>query len=233
MISLLNKELGNLNIVVLTGAGISAESGIKTFRDSNGLWNNYPIEVLASMQGFIDNPKLVHEFYNLRREQLKSVEPNTAHFALADLEKNCKSFTLITQNVDDLHERAGSKNLIHMHGELRKIKHLGTGESKYFEDSIKENEYQLYRPDIVWFGENVKGLEPISFALSKCDLFLTIGTSSVVYPAAGLVHEASRIGAICVEFNLEETALSSSYHHNYYGKASKTVSEFISSLSSL
>lgn len=233
MISSLNKKLVDLNIVVLTGAGISAESGIKTFRESNGLWNNHPMETLASMQGFENNPKLVHEFYNLRREQLKIVKPNEGHFALAELEKKCKSFTLITQNVDDLHERAGSKNLIHMHGELRRIKHVVSGESKYFEDSVCENEWNVYRPDIVWFGENVKGFEDISSALSLCDLFLSIGTSSIVYPAAGLVNEAKKAGALCIEFNLEQTALSPIYHDHFYGKASQTVSEFVSGLSRL
>ena len=125
------------NIVVLTGAGISAESGIKTFRDQNGLWEGHNITDVASPFGFEKNPSLVHEFYNLRREQLFEVSPNPAHLALEKLERNCDSFHLITQNVDDLHERAGSKKIYHMHGELRKIKNIQTGEVKYFEDSIE------------------------------------------------------------------------------------------------
>ncbi len=218
------------NIVVLTGAGISAESGIKTFRDQNGLWEGHNITDVASPFGFEKNPSLVHEFYNLRREQLFEVSPNPAHLALEKLERNCDSFHLITQNVDDLHERAGSKKIYHMHGELRKIKNIQTGEVKYFEEQVPPKDYILWRPDIVWFGEQVKYMDEIISCTSSCDLFICIGTSNNVYPAAGLVHNAKKNSAVCIELNLEETQLSSLYDHNIYGAASEVVPKIVAQL---
>nr|WP_199162505.1 NAD-dependent deacylase [Elizabethkingia sp. ASV34] len=179
-------------IVVLSGAGISAESGIKTFRDSNGLWENHKIEDVASPEGFARNPELVLEFYNLRRRQLSEVNPNEAHHILAELQKDF-DVHIITQNVDDLHERAGSKNIIHLHGELKKVRPLNDEESIVpWEGDLNlgdldENGIQL-RPHIVWFGEMVPEIENAATIASTADILLVIGTSLQVYPAASLLH---------------------------------------------
>lgn len=180
------------HVVVLTGAGMSAESGLKTFRDSNGLWEGHDVMEVASPEGFSANPKLVLDFYNQRRKQLRIVEHNIAHKALADLEKTHK-VTIITQNVDDLHERAGSTNIIHLHGELLKVR------SSYNELDVQhwtkdlnlgdlcDNGYQL-RPDIVWFGEAVPMIENAMQFCEAADVLIIIGTSMQVYPAASLMH---------------------------------------------
>ncbi|MCT3918413.1 NAD-dependent deacylase [Elizabethkingia anophelis] len=179
-------------IVVLSGAGISAESGIKTFRDSNGLWENHKIEDVASPEGFARNPELVLEFYNLRRRQLSEVNPNEAHYILAELQKDF-DVHIITQNVDDLHERAGSENIIHLHGELKKARPVNDEESIIpWEDDLNlgdldENRIQL-RPHIVWFGEMVPEMENAATIASTADMLLVIGTSLQVYPAASLLH---------------------------------------------
>tara|TARA_R110002049_G_scaffold242128_5_gene415953 strand:- start:3979 stop:4674 length:696 start_codon:yes stop_codon:yes gene_type:complete len=180
------------NIVILTGAGISAESGIKTFRDANGLWEGHNVMQVASPQGFTNNPALVLHFYNQRRKQLLTVKPNNAHLALTKLEKQY-NVTIITQNIDDLHERAGSKSVIHLHGELLKArctkdeflvlpwsKELVLGD-------LSETGNQL-RPHIVWFGEEVPLLEKGIEIIQKADILIIIGTSMQVYPAASLVH---------------------------------------------
>lgn len=183
-----------MKIAVLTGAGISAESGIKTFRDSDGLWEGHDVMEVASPQGFDKDPELVLEFYNLRRQQLLTVEPNAAHKALADLEKY-HDVTIITQNVDDLHERAGSTNVIHLHGELLKVRSIGNENYVIdWKDDLKwgdlcPNNFQL-RPHIVWFGEMVPNLEPAAQVVSDADAILIIGTSMQVYPAAGLIGYA-------------------------------------------
>ncbi|MDQ8750748.1 SIR2 family NAD-dependent protein deacylase [Elizabethkingia miricola] len=179
-------------IVILSGAGISAESGIKTFRDSNGLWENHKIEDVASPEGFARNPELVLEFYNLRRRQLSEVNPNEAHHILAELQKDF-DVHIITQNVDDLHERAGSKNIIHLHGELKKVRPVNDEESIVpWEGDLNlgdldENGIQL-RPHIVWFGEMVPEIENAATIASTADILLVIGTSLQVYPAASLLH---------------------------------------------
>lgn len=179
-------------IVVLSGAGISAESGIKTFRDSNGLWENHKIEDVASPEGFARNPELVLEFYNLRRRQLNEVQPNEAHNILAELQQDF-DVHIITQNVDDLHERAGSKNIIHLHGELKKARPVNDEESiiPWENDmnlgDLDENGIQL-RPHIVWFGEMVPEMENAATIASTADILLVIGTSLQVYPAASLLH---------------------------------------------
>ncbi|MCL1665239.1 NAD-dependent deacylase [Elizabethkingia ursingii] len=179
-------------IVVLSGAGISAESGIKTFRDSNGLWENHKIEDVASPEGFARNPELVLEFYNLRRRQLSEVQPNEAHNILAELQQDF-DVHIITQNVDDLHERAGSKNIIHLHGELKKARPVNDEESiiPWKNDlnlgDLDENGIQL-RPHIVWFGEMVPEMENAATIASTADILLVIGTSLQVYPAASLLH---------------------------------------------
>ncbi|PZD76906.1 NAD-dependent deacylase [Mesonia sp. K7] len=184
------------NIVVLTGAGISAESGLKTFRDENGLWEGHDIYEVASPQGFEQNPTLVLDFYNQRRRQLLEVKPNAAHLALQQLEEKYNVHT-ITQNVDDLHERAGSKNVIHLHGELLKARSTANENSviDWKEDimlgDLCANQHQL-RPHIVWFGEAVPMLPIAAEIVEKADILLIIGTSMQVYPAAGLVDFASR-----------------------------------------
>ncbi|VXC34626.1 SIR2 family NAD-dependent protein deacylase [Maribacter litoralis] len=183
------------NIVVLTGAGISAESGLKTFRDSNGLWEGHDVMEVATPEGFQKNPELVLEFYNQRRRQLLTVVPNAAHKALADLETHF-NVDIVTQNVDDLHERGGSSNVLHLHGELLKARSVNT-ENEIF-DCRKDillgetcaNGYQL-RPHIVWFGEAVPMLENAIKITEKADCLIIIGTSMQVYPAASLIDFVS------------------------------------------
>ena len=180
------------HLVVLTGAGMSAESGLKTFRDENGLWEGHDVMKVASPQGFASNPNLVLEFYNQRRRQLKTVQPNAAHNTLAELENNFK-VSIITQNVDDLHERAGSSNVIHLHGELFKARNIADETSVvHWEDDIvlgttDKNGIQL-RPHIVWFGEDVPLFEKAISICQTADILLIIGTSLQVYPAASLMH---------------------------------------------
>ena len=180
------------HIVVLTGAGISAESGINTFRDADGLWEGHDVMEVASPQGFKTNPELVLDFYNQRRQQLKNVKPNTAHIALAELEKTYK-VSIVTQNVDDLHERAGSSNVLHLHGELRKVRSTGNPSNiKVWEEDIYlgdlcDNGYQL-RPHIVWFGEDVPMIEKAVSICETADILVIIGTSMQVYPAASLMN---------------------------------------------
>ncbi len=181
-------------IVVLSGAGISAESGIATFRDSGGLWENYAIEDVATPEGWARNPDLVLEFYNQRRKQAFSVKPNAGHYALAALERNY-DVTIITQNVDNLHERAGSTHVLHLHGELSKVR-SSVDESLVYERNetnwevkrgdLCEKGSQL-RPHIVWFGEAVPMIEEAAYITREADIFIVVGTSLAVYPAAGLV----------------------------------------------
>lgn len=179
-------------LVVLSGAGISAESGIKTFRDSDGLWENHRIEDVASPEGFAKNPQLVLDFYNTRRKQLKEVEPNEAHRILAELE-NKFDVHIITQNVDDLHERSGSTKIIHLHGELKKARPVNNeNEIISWENDIRIGDHHAngsqLRPHIVWFGEMVPEIENAIDIASQADLFLVIGTSMQVYPAASVIQ---------------------------------------------
>jgi len=178
-------------LVVITGAGISAESGIKTFRDSNGLWEGYDVMEVASLEGFAKNSQLVLDFYNQRRKQLLKVKPNSAHFDLVKLEKDFE-VTIITQNVDDLHERAGSSKVVHLHGELLKSRSVFNTDKIYnckTDINIGDKDAQGFqiRPHIVWFGEAVPMLEKAINIVSECDILLIIGTSMQVYPAASLV----------------------------------------------
>jgi NAD-dependent deacetylase len=202
--------------VVLTGAGISAESGIRTFRASDGLWEDHRIEDVATPEGFRRNPDLVQHFYNMRRSQLHDpqIQPNAAHLALVQLEEALgDNFLLVTQNVDNLHEQAGSKRLLHMHGELLKARCLHTQEVFFFDSGITSEttcaccqKTGTLRPHIVWFGEIPLYMDEIEQAISQCDVFLSIGTSGNVYPAAGLVKLAQYVGAKTVEINLEAAA---------------------------
>jgi len=179
------------HIVVLTGAGMSAESGVKTFRDHDGLWEGHNVMEVASPEGFKRNPELVLDFYNQRRRQLKDVKPNQAHIDLATLELKYK-VTIVTQNVDDLHERAGSTDVVHLHGELRKIRSTGNeNDIKVWEDDINLGDvckkgYQL-RPHIVWFGEAVPMIDTAVKICYAADILVIIGTSMQVYPAASLI----------------------------------------------
>lgn len=226
------------NIVVLTGAGISQESGIATFRDSGGLWENYNIKDVATPIGFRKNPKLVQNFYNERRKQCKTVNPNAAHIALANFEqRHTGNFLLVTQNVDDLHERAGSQNIIHMHGEFNKIRCDVTGlvyscNSDISVETLCEccEEPNRLRPHVVWFGEMPFFMEKIEEAVISCDLFVSIGTSGQVYPAAGYKDLAKDNGAKIIELNLETTPDSYRFHMGFYGKASEEVPLFFESI---
>lgn len=181
-------------IVVISGAGVSQESGISTFRDSNGLWENHRIEDVASPEGYIENPELVLNFYNLRREELFNVEPNEAHSIISELEQDF-NVNIVTQNVDDLHERSGSSNVLHLHGELRKVRSSIDETLIYnWEKDLNLGDLCKYgsqlRPHIVWFGEAVPEIEN-AIELVKCaDIVIVIGTSLQVYPAAGLIYEA-------------------------------------------
>jgi NAD-dependent deacetylase len=224
-------------IVVLTGAGISAESGIRTFRASDGLWEDHRVEDVATPRGFLLDPELVHRFYNARRRQLfdPGIAPNAAHLALAKLESESESsFLLVTQNVDNLHERAGSQRLIHMHGELLRVRCAKTGEIWPWESDCDESTIcpachrpGHLRPHIVWFGEVPLAMNSIFMALDKCDLFMSIGTSGNVYPAADFVRVARKAGAHTVELNLEPSAVHSNFDETIYGTASNVVPEFI------
>lgn len=179
------------HVVVLTGAGVSQESGINTFRDSDGLWEGHDVQEVATPQGFARNPELVQEFYNQRRAQLKEVKPNKAHFALVALEENYE-VSIITQNVDDLHERAGSAEVIHLHGQLNKVRSTQYEDLVYdWDKDLKMGDkcakgYQL-RPHIVWFGEAVPMLDTAVDIITQADIVIIIGTSMQVYPAASLV----------------------------------------------
>lgn len=182
-------------ITILSGAGISAESGISTFRDANGLWENHRIEDVATPEAFQRNPELVLEFYNLRRKQLYEVEPNAAHFAITQLQAQF-DVQVITQNVDDLHERAGNENVLHLHGQLKQVRSTGYPQTVYDLEGWElrigdtcENGHQL-RPHIVWFGEDVPNLLPAAQTVSEADAVIIVGTSLNVYPAAGLYQYA-------------------------------------------
>ncbi|NQD35795.1 NAD-dependent protein deacylase [Permianibacter sp. IMCC34836] len=228
------------SIVVLTGAGISAESGIRTFRAADGLWEDHRIEDVASPEGFARNPALVQRFYNERRRKLfdPAVQPNAAHLALAEFERRFHGdFLLVTQNVDDLHDRAGSKQLIHMHGELLKMR-CSMSQQIFSINTDLDGERRCdccalkgtLRPHIVWFGEVPLEMERIGAALARCDLFVSIGTSGNVYPAAGFVEAARTAGAHSVELNLEPSQQRSRFTEARHGMASALVPAFFAEL---
>ncbi len=230
-----------MKIVILSGAGLSAESGIETFRSDTGLWANHDVNKVASLKGFRNNPTLVHDFYNDRRAQLQNVEPNAAHFALAKLEKVDGLEVLhVTQNVDNLCERAGSKNLIHMHGELLKARCQMCGEvfDGDGETSVSEScpecgftsKWGGLRPHIVWFGEMPFKMNEIEKAISNCDIFVAIGTSGKVYPAAGLVKIAKSYGAKTILINRDEPDNLLDFDQIIQGKASIEVPKWVGQL---
>ncbi len=220
-------------VAVLTGAGISAESGIKTFRDNNGLWENHRIEEVASPVAYARDPEMVTRFYNLRRQQLFEVGPNPAHKALAKLEEALGDrFTLVTQNVDDLHERAGSEAPLHMHGELRKVRCVECEKVLYWEKKVEQDDRceecgGMLRPHIVWFGEMPFYMTDKIPAALNCQLFLSVGTSGVVYPAAQFVSLASKLGALSIEINLEAAENSWAFDHHIHGKAGGILPDFV------
>jgi NAD-dependent deacetylase len=226
------------SIVILTGAGISAESGLPTFRDKDGLWEGHRVEDVAGPAAFRRHPELVHRFYNLRRAALQTVEPNAAHLAIARLQRERPGgVTLITQNVDDLHERAGSTDVIHMHGELRRAKCERCGAGMEWLDEMETTtpcprcgRSGGMRPDIVWFGEMPYRMDAIADALRHADLFAAIGTSGHVYPAAGFVSEARLAGARTVEINNAGTRVSGSFHEHFTGPATVEVPKWVESL---
>lgn len=214
----------NSAIVVLTGSGISAESGIRTFRGQDGLWENHRLEDVATPEAFARHPDLVDRFYNERRRQLldPAIQPNAAHRALAKFESEWPGqFLLITQNVDNLHARAGSKNIRHMHGELLKIRHLKTGEVRDCDFDLSRSATPDWRPHIVWFGEMPFHMDELYAAVAQCDLFVAIGTSGLVYPAAGFAAHAER--AYRIEINLEDTPVSPLFHESRRGPATREV----------
>jgi NAD-dependent deacetylase len=231
----------NRNIVILTGAGISKESGLDTFRCADGIWARVRLEDVATPEAFVRDPQIVHGFYNARRSALAdpAVVPNAAHHALARLEREWPGeVLLVTQNIDDLHDRAGSRNLIHMHGELKKARcetcgvlldwlaDLGTSDACPSCDRAGG-----LRPHVVWFGEMPLAIDRIYAALDTCDLFMSIGTSGNVYPAAGFVrHVKSYTDARAVELNLEPSTGASLFDEAIYGPATESVPEFVDRL---
>lgn len=224
-------------VVVLTGAGISAESGIRTFRAADGLWEEHNVEDVATPEGYRRDPELVQAFYNARRKQLQEpqIQPNDAHKALAILEDALgDNFMLVTQNIDNLHERAGNKRVMHMHGELLKVRCTQSGQVFDWPGDLSVNDKchccqfpAALRPHIVWFGEMPIGMDEIYQALAKADFFIAIGTSGHVYPAAGFVHEARLGGAFAIELNLEPSQVESEFDEKKYGFASEVVPEFV------
>lgn len=224
-------------IVILTGAGISAESGLGTFRDKDGLWARHAIEDIATPEGFARNPALVHDFYNARRVQAADATPNAAHHALAELESAyAGEVVLVTQNVDDLHHRAGSRKVLQMHGALRgalchRCGHRWTAPPEMTpETACPACAKRAARPDVVWFGEYPYFLDEIAAHLAEATLFAAIGTSGQVYPAAAYVEEARSAGAETVEMSLESTAVSHLFDRCLTGPATKTVPSWVRSL---
>lgn len=227
------------NIVVLTGAGVSAESGVRTFRDNDGLWEEHRVEQVATPEAFAHDPDLVQRFYNTRRAQLHMVEPNAAHHALARLENELRGeVTIVTQNVDDLHERAGSRNIIHMHGEIRKIRCIHCHHIEAWEDDCTQQtpcpacgQAPAMRPNVVWFGETPFDMHLIQDKLIRCDLFASIGTSGHVYPAAGFVAEVRELEqAHTIEINLEPSAGVGLFEEHRHGPAGELVPELVDEL---
>lgn len=222
-----------MKIAILTGAGISAESGLGTFRDVDGLWTKYDLSEVATPEGFARNPRLVHDFYNARRANCADATPNAAHIALARLESSKHAATLITQNVDDLHARAGSTNIIPMHGQLMQALCAACNHrwpappQMYPEDPCPNCKAPSTRPDIVWFGEVPYAMDTIAEAVTDCDLFVAIGTSGDVYPAAGLVDMATQAGTKTLEINLAPSSRATAFAHRIIGPATQTVPQWV------
>jgi len=224
-------------LVILTGAGISKESGLDTFRDADGIWAKHRIEDVATPEAFARNPDLVHRFYNARRTGLvdPAIQPNAAHHALVELEIGWRGpFLLVTQNVDDLHDRAGSKALIHMHGSLVHRRCISCHNVQEYREDIETNHacptcsaVGTLRPDVVWFGEMPRDMDRIYQALESCEMFISIGTSATVYPAAGFVDAAKGAGARTIEVNLEPTSASDLFDEQLSGPATTSVPDLV------
>jgi NAD-dependent deacetylase len=225
-------------IVILTGAGVSAESGLSTFRDSDGLWENHDPMDIATPEAFARDPALVYRFYNARRNQLAGVQPNTAHQALARLQREfAGEVSLVTQNVDDLHERGGSGQVCHMHGALNSMLcQACTAVMLAVEDYDADSDCPRcktcgkLRPDIVWFGEIPYHMDEIEQSLAACDLFIAVGTSGVVYPAAGFVQQALMHGAMTIEVNKEVSDVTGYFHQQRQGAATVEVVALVEEL---
>lgn len=222
-------------ISILTGAGVSAESGIRTFRASDGLWEEHRIEDVATPEGFVRDPQLVQRFYNERRANAAKAQPNAAHVALARLAEH-HDVTLITQNVDDLHERGGSADVIHMHGTLFGALCMACGHRwpapavMQVTDPCPVCRRKATRPDIVWFGEIPYRMEEIYDHLEEAEIFAAIGTSGNVYPAAGFAQQARHHGAHCIELNLEKSSVARDFNEHVSGPATRIVPEWVESL---
>jgi NAD-dependent deacetylase len=229
-----------MNIVILTGAGISAESGVPTFRGADGLWEGHRVEEVATPEAFEKDPLLVHTFYNMRRAKLLdgTIHPNPAHLALARLATSKEhELLLVTQNIDDLHERAGSPEILHMHGELLKSRCTDCGAVNPCREDLGRSSVcpacghiDCLRPHVVWFGEMPFGLDEISAAISRADLFVAIGTSGLVYPAAGFVSWARREGVKTLEINLDASAASRVFHETRRGRAGVLVPQWVAEI---
>lgn len=227
-----------MKLVVLTGAGISAESGVSTFRDPDGVWMKMDPMKLATPEAFAADPALVHGFYNARRAQLREVEPNAAHRALAQLERKLgNDFMLVTQNVDDLHERGGSRDVVHMHGQLRQAWCRSCDTRMGWDEDLSTGTECPHcgsagrmRPDIVWFGEMPYRMDEILGALDTCDMFVAIGTSGAVYPAAGFVEIAANAGAETLELNLQPSEGTRLFDDFRHGPATEIVPAFVDEL---
>jgi len=222
------------NIVILTGAGISAESGLRTFRAEDGLWEDHRVEDVATPQAFRRDPELVQRFYDLRRENVLAAQPNPAHQALARLDREWPGELLIvTQNIDDLHERAGAQRVLHMHGEALSAWCTACHARHHWTSTLLDSPpcpacgAAALRPDIVWFGEMPYEMERIFSALARADLFVSIGTSGAVYPAAGFVQQAASHGARTLELNLERSLGSSMFDETRLGPASEIVPAWV------
>ena len=229
--------MGGMRVVVLTGAGISAESGVPTFRDADGLWEGYAVEEVATPEAFMADPAVVHAFYDARRAALESVAPNPAHEALARLEQVLgDDLLVVTQNIDDLHERAGSTRVLHMHGELRSALCAGCESRSPWSGPMAEGPLcpccgaATLRPDVVWFGEVPYQMDRILEALDAADLFVSIGTSGAVYPAAGFVQHAVRRRIRTLELNLQPSEGSLWFAETRQGPAGVLVPEWVADL---
>lgn len=223
------------NIVILTGAGISAESGLATFRSSNGLWNNHKVEDVASVEGFAHNPALVHDFYNNLKTEVQTAKPNPAHFSLTKLQQAFpEQVSIITQNVDTLHEKAGNQNVYHIHGQINQAVCLNCGQVLETWGDVDTETIcphcqimGMMKPNIVFFGESLLCMDKVEELLRKCHLFISVGTSGVVYPAAGFVQTVKYYGAQTIEFTMEPTANNYLFDRHIFGPAGQTLPPYI------
>ena len=226
------------HILFLTGAGISAESGLSTFRSENGLWNNHKVEDVATIEAYLRNPDYVHQFYNDMRPDLFKAKPNPAHLAITELQNNCSAqIDIVTQNVDTLHEKAGNKNVYHIHGQINQIVCMNCGHVfETWGDVSSEDKCEqcgisgMLKPNIVFFGEDLLYMDKVNVLLRTCDLFISVGTSGVVYPAAGFVQIAKMFGADTVELNMEKTSNNLLFDRHIYGPAGTTLPALVKEL---